>query len=69
MIKRTSLTFTLKQEDYENFKLIADDLIKTKKMFRSQMEIMECFIQFLMKADPRDLARLKLAPTKLEIPK
>lgn len=68
MIKRTSLTFTLKQEDYENFKIVADDLIKAK-MFRSQMEIMECFIQFLMKANPQELARLKLAPTKLEVPK
>jgi len=68
MIKRKSLNFSLKEDDHDTFRVIADELIKAK-MFRSQMEIMECFIQFLTNATRDDLIKLKLAPTKTEIPK
>lgn len=68
MIKRTSLSFKIKQDDYENFKLISDQLIKAR-MFRSQLEIVECFISFLWNANREDLIKLKLAPTIKETPK
>ncbi len=69
MSKRKSLNFSLKEEDHDTFRLISSELIKAN-FFRSQMEIMECFIQFLTQASPEELIKLKLAPTKkTEAPK
>jgi hypothetical protein len=65
MIKRSALSFTMREEDYTNFKLITHELI-SKRIFKSQLEIMECFTKFLMNATPEDLMKLKLASATTE---